>query len=132
MQRNRHEEEKRQRERKDWEAELAKTVGASIASRRTMARMSQENLAEELGIGLQAVSRLERGAVTPSLARLYELAAIFKCRVGDLLEDASFPPLEQTPQMLALFEGVALEDQRAMIAAIRPIAKRFKAYAARS
>ena len=51
--------------------------------------MPWRRLAELLGIGNEAVSRMERGFVMPTVARLVELAEIFGCDAADLLTGAS-------------------------------------------
>jgi DNA-binding XRE family transcriptional regulator len=54
---------------------LALSVGKAIAARRQDAGLTQEQVAEQLKIGNEAVSRMERGLVMPTVARLLELAA---------------------------------------------------------
>lgn len=61
------------------ERALAVAVGASIAQARTAKGLTQEQVAEALGIGMEAVSRMERGVVMPSLARLAEFSELFDC-----------------------------------------------------
>lgn len=62
--------------------ELVRFVGKAIASRRVQAGLTQEEVAEVLGIGNEAVSRMERGTVMPTVGRLVALAEIFGCGVG--------------------------------------------------
>jgi len=73
----------------DRQRELARKVGSAIAQRRERAHLTQAQLAEMLGLGLQAISRIERGAVLPTLPRLFEFAEAFRCRVDELLLSAS-------------------------------------------
>ena len=68
---------------------LAKSLGAAIAARRERAGLTQDQVAQSLGVGNQAVSRLERGAVMPTLPRIFELADVFGCGVDELLLGAS-------------------------------------------
>jgi transcriptional regulator with XRE-family HTH domain len=42
-------------------------------------------VAEHLSIGLEAVSRMERGLVVPTIVRLAELAQLFDCDIAELL-----------------------------------------------
>jgi transcriptional regulator with XRE-family HTH domain len=55
---------------------LALSVGKAIAARRQDAGLTQEQVAEQLKIGNEAVSRMERGLVMPTVARLLELATV--------------------------------------------------------
>jgi len=63
------------------EVALAKSLGLAVAKRRVVCGLTQEDLAERLGIWNEAVSRMERGTVPPSVSRLHELAGIFQCSV---------------------------------------------------
>ena len=68
---------------------LSKAIGKAISKRRLACNLTQEDVAERLNIGNEAVSRMERGTVMPTVARLVELAEIFNCPVGDLLTESS-------------------------------------------
>ena len=52
---------------------------------RRQAGLSQEALAEKLGVSRQAVSKWESGAAVPELDKLTELAHIFHIRLDELL-----------------------------------------------
>lgn len=52
---------------------------------RRQAGLSQEALAEKLGVSRQAVSKWESGAAVPELEKLAELARIFQVRLDQLL-----------------------------------------------
>ena len=96
------------------EDQLAKTVGKAIARYRQLCRLTQDELAERLEIGKEAVSRIERGIVMPTVARLVELAGIFQCEASDLLTLASNRASDQArhlDQMLVRLDG----DDRIMI-----------------
>src|SRR5688500_15629609 len=51
-------------------------VGARVRLRRTMLGMSQERLADELGLTFQQVQKYERGTNRVGSSRLYELSKI--------------------------------------------------------
>ncbi|MFL9928843.1 helix-turn-helix transcriptional regulator [Paraburkholderia sp. RL18-103-BIB-C] len=87
---------------------LAEMVGRAIARKRTASQLTQEQVAERLGIGNEAVSRMERGLVMPTVARLVELAEIFGCDAADLLTGASTRSSDQgkyVGQLLAKLSG---------------------------
>jgi len=71
------------------ERHLAKQLGAAIASKRENLGLTQEQVAELFGVGNQAISRIERGAVMPTIPRLFEFADVFKCGVDEFLLKAS-------------------------------------------
>ena len=64
-------------------------LGKSIAKARIAKDMTQEAVAEKLCIGSEAMSRIERGIVEPSITRIFELAEILNCDVQTLLGEAT-------------------------------------------
>ena len=60
---------------------IKQKLGKSIAKARIAQDMTQEVVAEKLGIGNEAMSRIERGIVEPSITRIFELAEILNCDV---------------------------------------------------
>lgn len=62
-------------------SEFVKSVGSAIARQRKLAKMTQAQTAEKLGVEKETLSRLETGAISPSLARLEQLGKIFGCPV---------------------------------------------------
>ena len=54
------------------------TIGENIKARRTQLRMSQEYVADQLGISRQAVAKWEAGKSEPSPANLMELSALLE------------------------------------------------------
>lgn len=86
--------------------ELAKSVGKAIGRQRHQAGLTQEQVAEHLKIGMEAVSRMERGLVVPTVVRLAELAQLFGCELADFLRETSNRPTEQ---------GIVLSQQLAKL-----------------
>ncbi|WP_233118502.1 helix-turn-helix domain-containing protein [Aggregatibacter actinomycetemcomitans] len=54
--------------------EINKRIGKAIAKQRQQSGYTQEQVAEMLEIGNEAVSRIERGLIMPNVVRLIELA----------------------------------------------------------
>jgi DNA-binding XRE family transcriptional regulator len=57
---------------------IKRMIGRAIAKHRIASGFTQEEVAERLNIGNEAVSRMERGVVMRLVARLLELAETFK------------------------------------------------------
>ena len=68
-----------------------------IVTLRKSRGLSQEALAEQLGISRQAVSRWEQGSAQPDAGNLFQLSRLFQVSADYLLDDA----LEQPPQPAA-------------------------------
>lgn len=69
--------------------QFKKNLGKSIARERKKVGLTQEQLSECLGIGNEAISRIERGLVEPNLSRLLELGEALDCSVSNFFEEAS-------------------------------------------
>lgn len=59
-------------------------LGKKIRARRKELGMTQEDLADRLGLGHQALSRIEQGKMAPKMDRLPLIARNLKCTVADL------------------------------------------------
>jgi putative transcriptional regulator len=60
----------------------------SLRERRKDAGLSQEQLAERLGVSRQTIISIERGRFDPSLELAFRLAAVFDVRIEDLFTPA--------------------------------------------
>lgn len=66
---------------------LRRSLGEVIKAHRESCRMTQEFVAESLGVSRQAVSKWETGASDPSTSNLFALARLFGVRAEDLLRE---------------------------------------------
>ncbi|PTQ70313.1 helix-turn-helix domain-containing protein [Pseudomonas sp. GV071] len=96
-------------------SELAARVGQAIARQRVRCDLSQEQVAERLEIGGEAVSRIERGIVMPNVERLLQLAAIFNCDAADLLTEGSSRPEDQARRLHQLLSTLDADDRALVI-----------------
>src|ERR1700743_911385 len=90
-------------------------VGRMIRAIRLRLDVSQEGLANELGLSFQQVQKYERGVNRVSGSKLYEIARFFGVPVGAFFEglDGANTPEDQQPvrELLAMFataEGAEL------------------------
>lgn len=58
--------------------------GAIISEKRKLLRMSQEELAERVGISQESLSRMEKGVIAPRFERLQLFAEALECSIADL------------------------------------------------
>ena len=66
-------------------AAVKKSLGEAIREQRTRCGMTQEFVAESLGVSRQAVSKWESGASDPSTSNLLALAKLFGISAEELL-----------------------------------------------
>jgi len=69
-------------------AASAQSLGEVLKCRRTECKMTQEFVAEALGVSRQAVSKWESGQSDPSTTNLLALAKLFGVRPEELLQEA--------------------------------------------
>ena len=73
-------------------------LSEKIYACRRRAGLSQEALADRLGVSRQSVSKWETGESTPDIAKLPALAAAFGVSVDWLLSEEGFPEDETSPE----------------------------------
>lgn len=78
-------------------------LGSNLYFLRKRSGITQEALAQQLGVSRQAVSKWESGEATPELGKLLELADLFGCKLDELLrEDIA---LRESEVQLVLVKG---------------------------
>jgi len=68
-------------------AETRKSLGEALKGHRTRCKMTQEFVAETLGVSRQAVSKWESGTSDPSTSNLLALAKLFGISAEELLKE---------------------------------------------
>lgn len=104
--------------------QLSKRVGMAIARQRLRSNLSQEQVAERLGIGSEAVSRIERGIVTPNIDRLVQLAQIFNCETAELLTEGSSRTEDQARKLYDLLSTLETEDRALVVGMMERLVER--------
>ena len=75
--------------------------GENLYNLRKKQKISQEKLAEKIGVSRQSVSKWENGTAYPEMNRIFELCKIFHCKLNDLVNDniLDFDPLDKEVKM---------------------------------
>ena len=61
--------------------------GENLYNLRKKQKISQEKLAEKIGVSRQSVSKWENGTAYPEMNRIFELCKIFHCKLNDLVNE---------------------------------------------
>ncbi len=77
----------RTRDVRQEKSAMKRSLGESIKAHRTRCKMTQEFVAESIGVSRQAVSKWEQGASDPSTSNLFALAKLFGVSAEELLKD---------------------------------------------
>lgn len=104
--------------------QLAELVGQAIARQRIRCKLSQEQVAEKLGIGSEAVSRIERGVVMPNIERLIGLATVFGCETADLLTEGSTRQEDQARRLQGLLSVLDSDDRTLVLEFVESLVAR--------
>lgn len=73
---------------------VAKSLGEALKESRIRCQMTQEFVAETLGVSRQSVSKWENGSSDPNTSNLIALAKLYKISPEELLECATRTPEE--------------------------------------
>ncbi|PAU53495.1 helix-turn-helix domain-containing protein [Pseudomonas indica] len=103
---------------------LAEEVGRAIAKQRMRCHLTQEEVAEKLGIGNEAVSRIERGIVAPNVLRLFDFASIYQCSAAELLSEASTRPDDQASRISRLLNTLDQADRQLIVEMVERLSER--------
>ena len=68
-------------------AEVRLTLGQALKAHRTRCNMTQEFVAEQLGVTRQAVSKWESGKSDPSTSNLLAIAKLYDISAAELLKE---------------------------------------------
>lgn len=104
---------------------LAHAIGKAIAQQRAACELTQEDVAEQLGIGNEAVSRIERGIVMPTVGRLAEFAQIFNCAIADFVLPISPLPSDQVQYLSKLLQDLQDADRKIIVEIVETLVQRF-------
>lgn len=63
------------------------SVGKNIKARRLALGMTQENLAQAVGLGRSMVAQIERGSKSASIQLGAEIAKVLQCDLNDLVSE---------------------------------------------
>ena len=66
---------------------VRKSLGEALKVHRTQCKMTQEFVAETIGVSRQAVSKWENGTSVPSTSNLFALAKLYGISVEELLKE---------------------------------------------
>jgi len=78
----------RSKEVREEKTKNARSMGEVLKQHRVACRMTQEFVAETIGVSRQAVSKWENGTSDPSTTNLMALAKLFDVEAEELLKEA--------------------------------------------
>lgn len=93
------------------EKEFSRNLGRAIAEARRAKGLTQEKLADVIGVEQESISRLERGVTLPSLSRLLSIAEVLDVPIDSLIRTNSGRAIDQAQDLVAKLNGLSGEDR---------------------
>ena len=103
------------RKKREFPEDFRRRLGAAIAERRKLGKLTQDDLAGLVEVDEETVSRFERGISMPSLERLWVIADALDVGMSDLLAATSTLPNDQARRLATIMEGLVTADQRLLM-----------------
>ena len=94
--------------------------GATVSEKRKLLGISQETLAERVGISQESLSRMEKGFIAPRFERLQLFADALMCSISDLFRGQSEAG-EWAAAMEKIISPLSDRDQREVVAVLTKI-----------
>lgn len=91
--------------------EIAIRIGRNIATARKAANMTQAEVAEQVGIEIVSLSRIERGVVTPGVPTLDRIADALGIALGRLFDGASSNTATLADNIISQLEPLSEDDR---------------------
>ncbi len=104
--------------------DLGKFLGQQIAAHRIALNLTQNQLAERLGVEPETVSRFERGSSLPSLKRLIALSEVLDVGVHRLLSLSSPLAKDQCHELEAMLTKLAPNDRTLVLSIVKTLSER--------
>lgn len=100
------------------EKTFIKSVGKAIGQQRRIAGLTQSEVAARLKVEKETVSRLETGAISPTLSRLYQLSDIFGCSVRRFFWQQDGTEQEQAETITEMLRALPAERREKLVRCI--------------
>lgn len=104
------------------EKELVKSVGKAIAKQRKSAGLTQSEVAAKLKVEKETVSRLETGAISPTLTRLHQMAELFGCPVRHFFWREEGTAREQAETMAEMLATLPADRRERLVRCVAELA----------
>jgi len=90
---------------------LSVVLGKNMQACRKRMGMTQNQLAQELGVEVETVSRYERGVIAPSFPQLENICTVLNVAAWVLFSNGTDSPNAQDMTIAELFKGISSRDR---------------------
>lgn len=103
--------------------EALKELGQMLAKRRRERGLTQVEVAEYMGIEKETVSRIENGAISPTLQRLRQLAAVLGCSLSDLFRTEEGRDDQVVEDLADMVRNLSQDDRQLVLRFVSEVIK---------
>lgn len=105
---------------------LNQQIGKLIAEQRRIKGLTQQELADRLSIGAEALSRLELGKNQLSVPRLFQIADALNCSLAELMNAVSTRPSDMVEQLNGLLHELSDQDRQYLLSSTKSLAEHLR------
>jgi len=98
-------------------------LGKNIKERRNQLGWTQATLAELVNVDVETISRIERGAIVPSVLKLEQIANILGLPLAELLRSSSTLAQDQSLEIFDWLRGLSDADRQFVLAAMQQLCR---------
>jgi transcriptional regulator with XRE-family HTH domain len=98
-------------------------LGRNIKERRNQLGWTQATLAELVKVDVETISRIERGAILPSILKLEQVAGVLGLPLAELLRSASTLAHDQSLEMLDWMQGLSEADRQLVLGVVQQLCR---------
>lgn len=103
---------------------LPRLLGKNIKERRNQLGWTQATLAELVKVDVETISRIERGAILPSILKLEQVANVLGLPLAELLRSSSTLAQDQSLELLDWMQNLSGADRQLVLGVIQQLCKR--------
>lgn len=103
-------------------------LGRSISRRRKAKGFTQAKIAEHIGVEKETVSRIETGAISPTLPRLFQLADLLECSLSELCRIDDDEAKADLDNLIEQMRGLSSEERQLVVDLTTEVVKTLKAF----
>lgn len=94
-------------------------LGNNIRERRNQLGWTQATLAELVRVDVETISRIERGAIIPSVLKLEQVAGVLGLPLAELLRSSSTLAQDQSLEILGWLQELSEADRQFVLATMQ-------------
>lgn len=99
-------------------------LGKNIRERRNQLGWTQATLAELVKVDVETISRIERGAIVPSVLKLEQVASVLGLPLAELLRSSSTLAQDQSLEILVWMQNLSEADRQLVMGVMQQLCRR--------